>query len=355
MIPQKTKTVFILGAGASADAGLPLMNNFFDKAKRIFKQFNSLPEIVKNKEHFERVFNFIADLQPIYAKAFLDLDNIETLFGALEMAEILERLGDKTLDEIAQIKKSLIKVIIITIEFNTNLYISEDEYQSKGSIPVLIRSLYKGFDEKFRRMFCDFSFITFNYDLVIDYALRKNGLIFNYFLNGGENIPLLKLHGSVNWIKNNDDDAIHIAKVNERMTSLKGTDILFTTIGANLIDDYQTPVIVPPTWNKSQHQKTIKQVWQKAATELAEAEILFIIGYSLPESDMFFRYLYGLGTFSDTHLNRIIVINPDKNTEVAFRNMIGQGILSRRFEFWESTLEKKVSSIHDTIARIINQ
>ena len=30
-------TVFILGAGASADAGVPVMNNFLNRARKIFK------------------------------------------------------------------------------------------------------------------------------------------------------------------------------------------------------------------------------------------------------------------------------------------------------------------------------
>jgi hypothetical protein len=37
-------------------------------------------------------------------------------------------------------------------------------------------------------------------------------------------------------------------------------------------------------------------VWRTAAQHLSEAEHIFIIGYSLPETDQFFRYLYGLGT-----------------------------------------------------------
>jgi hypothetical protein len=60
------------------------------------------------------------------------------------------------------------------------------------------------------------------------------------------------------------------------------------------------PVIVPPTWNKTQYHKEIGGVWTEAAKHLSEAENIFIIGYSLPDTDQFFRYLYSLGTVGDT-------------------------------------------------------
>jgi hypothetical protein len=34
----------------------------------------------------------------------------------------------------------------------------------------------------------------------------------------------------------------------------------------------------------------LSSVWRAAATHLAEAENVFIIGYSLPDTDEFFRY-----------------------------------------------------------------
>ena len=120
-----------------------------------------------------------------------------------------------------------------------------------------------------------------------------------------------------------------------------------------LTQKHSLPVIVPPTWNKSQYHSEISQVWRKAAEELSEAEIIFIIGYSLPKTDMFFRFLYGLGTFSKTHLSKIIVINPDKDSEDAFRSMIGQGLIDRRFEFWNDTFAKALPKIKEKIIEII--
>ena len=50
-------------------------------------------------------------------------------------------------------------------------------------------------------------------------------------------------------------------------------------------------VIVPPGLFKNEYQASLGQVWQQATKELEEAEEIVAIGYSLPETDFFFRNL----------------------------------------------------------------
>jgi hypothetical protein len=91
------------------------------------------------------------------------------------------------------------------------------------------------------------------------------------------------------------------------------------------------PLLVPPTWNKAEHHRTIERVWRHAARELATARNIIVIGYSLPETDAFFRYLYALGTVSDTRIERFWVVDPDETNEVRdrFRALLGPTALSR--------------------------
>ncbi len=81
------KTVFIFGAGASKYAGAPLMNDFFDRAQEI----NRAEKIRTGKPivSFETVLDAISDLGIIHSKAYLDLDNLETVFEAIEMGLII--------------------------------------------------------------------------------------------------------------------------------------------------------------------------------------------------------------------------------------------------------------------------
>ena len=66
------KTVFILGAGASQRAGVPMMAEFLDRAERVFRG--------QMHEASRDVFAAITELQGVYAKSYLDLDNIEAVF-----------------------------------------------------------------------------------------------------------------------------------------------------------------------------------------------------------------------------------------------------------------------------------
>jgi len=78
----------------------------------------------------------------------------------------------------------------------------------------------------------------------------------------------------------------------------------------------------------------------------AGAEYIFIIGYSLPETDAFFRLLYGLGTVGETPLRKIVVYNPDETgaTEKRFKEMLGPGALAR-FSFRQLAFDKSINDI----------
>ena len=54
----------------------------------------------------------------------------------------------------------------------------------------------------------------------------------------------------------------------------------------------------------------------------------------MPETDAFFRLLYGLGTVGETLLKKVVVYNPDQSgvTESRFKDMLGPGALAR-FEY----------------------
>jgi len=108
------------------------------------------------------------------------------------------------------------------------------------------------------------------------------------------------------------------------------------------------PVVVPPTWNKTDGHNALKAVWSQAAIELGQAENIICIGYSLPESDQFFRYLFALGTVGEGHIRRFWVFDPDPThaVEERYRRLIGKGI-ENRFRFFndeEGRFSRSVSS-----------
>jgi hypothetical protein len=71
-------------------------------------------------------------------------------------------------------------------------------------------------------------------------------------------------------------------------------------------------------------------VWKRAAVHLAEAEHIYVFGYSLPPSDQFFHLLYALGTISPKRLRRFWVFDPATSLiEERFRALLGPTALER--------------------------
>src|SRR5688572_11230837 len=78
------KVVYLLGAGFSAPAGLPLMSNFLFKAKDMFA---SEPERFTS---FQEVFSTIQKMSVCKNYFEADLLNIEEILSILEMQESLQ-------------------------------------------------------------------------------------------------------------------------------------------------------------------------------------------------------------------------------------------------------------------------
>jgi hypothetical protein len=187
------------------------------------------------------------------------------------------------------------------------------------------------------------SIITFNYDVVIDIALLRSKLRPDYgkpmappMHNGFRSIPLLKLHGSLNWaIEEAEPHAIRPLDLERYLMPAErpfrvGDGGHYTSVQllSHLVKYFSDkhrvrvqslPYIVPPSWNKADYHRGLTDVWASAADHLAEALYIFVIGYSLPLTDSFFRQLYALGSAGEARLRKFVVFDPDPNDEVDAR------------------------------------
>lgn len=181
--------------------------------------------------------------------------------------------------------------------------------------------------------------LTFNYEIAIDYALEFLGMPLDYCLESGreEYVSLLKLHGSLNWTrcpKCNQIGVLNLANWFAGRRYFGDAPEVRLPISVDLprcgkcggptdAPYAPEPLIVPPTWNKTQHYSLIRNVWSAAARHLSEAEDIVVIGYSLPPTDYFFHYLYALGTASPTRLQRFLIVNPDPQIRNRFLAVLG--------------------------------
>lgn len=332
--------VFILGAGASKAAGAPLMGNFLDVASDLY----TCGEVNESKQHFERVFKVIGGLQHVHSKALIDLNNIESVFTALELGATIGRVPGIEREEIRPSIDSLKDLIVQTLhktmkfEFRGRKIHPARPY---GEFASLVHELTKKASPRQSA-----AILTFNYDIAVDHALYLAGLGPNYRINRAaekHEVDLLKLHGSLNWAS---DDTGKVWTIDFR-DYLQQYSFPFPEDGmmvgmpiANQIQEYfkrhpsnaavkKEPVIVPPTWNKSDYHRVLSEVWTAAAEHLSHAQHIFVIGYSLPETDAFFRLLFGLGSVGTQPLRKFMVFNPDNTVDQRFQAMLGPGALAR--------------------------
>jgi hypothetical protein len=80
------RNVYILGAGFSADAGAPMIHGFLDQARLLLDDPSSELDSVE-RDHFGRVFEFRRKMAQAREKVRIDLDDMEQLFGLVEMSQ----------------------------------------------------------------------------------------------------------------------------------------------------------------------------------------------------------------------------------------------------------------------------
>lgn len=336
------KTVILFGAGASRSAGAPLMADFLDRADLLGRGMKASD----TKAAFDLVFSALSRLQPVFAKSHLDCDNIETFFGAVEMGGLLSKFPGGSSEVPAGLRDALVRLIVCTLEesigFDRNsegLVAPEPWETIGGHLQTLLRERLV--------VPADVTLMTFNYDILLDYTLTTYGVPFDYGLEGSpsaDKVALLKLHGSINWAHCGQCKVIVplslVPWISSRTSGSRRTIIdVGTQVSRSNHKECSyvydsTPLLVPPTWNKTPHHPQVVNVWRAAARRLGTAENIALVGYSLPETDSFFRYLFALGTQSDTRIKQILVVNPDtneKDVQRRIRGLMGGNVAHRLF------------------------
>lgn len=321
------KTVFILGAGASKPAGLPIMSDFLERARHIQRNNRGSSEI----ESFNHVFQAIdGKARSLHSKILLEKrENIETWFGLIDMGLMIGKFGKQTREEIERLREDFITMISKTIELSGKFSPNALPSPYGEFAQVLLDKTFSGLE---------FSFITFNYDVLLEFSLAGAGIKYNYCLNNSDNqqksFAFIKLHGSINWgICPECHEIIPIApQITSKNTGKDQYRILQSGSILNTKNHCGKPLnpipfLVPPTWNKANiNQNKILNLWEKAAIALSQAEKIIVIGYSMPETDIFFKYLIALGLDSDSHIHRFYLIDPDPEVGQRFQKLMGPAL-----------------------------
>ena len=143
--------------------------------------------------------------------------------------------------------------------------------------------------------------ITLNYDTLVERAAKAKGIALKQIYPPGlsdietqeealshndsnRRFTLYKLHGSVNWsFAGESASEAQVCYSDIPPWDEKASPQLVHPIDA---------AIIPPVFNKERHLRnpTIEGIWRAASDALWEATRVFVIGYSLPISDLSMRF-----------------------------------------------------------------
>jgi len=317
---------------------------------------------------FERVFKRLGELRVAQAKMEIDIENIEHLFSLLDMDIEFGGKGEGTL------RRDLIFLILRTLEKTIR---TENLAKGARGLPMQQNGsnkekYHKGVLANYLELFsafasrrwisgpfgipevgkCQDAIITMNYDCLVDDCLARMGVRPAYGLQDAQlppelrgcayEIAMLKLHGSANWFRCNSEQCKHRTVV-EGGTPAKRLEYFYgqhcSACGRAEIE----PVIVPPTWAKGGQSDVLRPVWAEALRALREAGRVFVIGYSMPSTDEFFRYMLALALAANEGLDKVIVVNPSSDAQKTFENLFHSQFGARKLKPIHNTVEAYVT------------
>ena len=307
----KKNVLYILGAGFTAPLEIPTMANFMFKARDMFSLDPS------TYGYFKDVFKQIDALHKAKTYIECDLLNIEDILSILEMRNFV--LGEQ--EEVETFRSFLADVIKhhtpeppvfphpLDWELETwirrifgniqylppygfflanllNLEAIKKTYTPKHDPPRFMQSE--------QEPDANYGIITLNYDLVfenyLDYLAVTNNVL-------RPDIRRITTYNGEQDVYDNNSACV-IAKIH------------------GSIED---PVsIIPPTWNKITMGDRVG-VWRLAHELIRKANFIRVLGYSLPESDTYFKYLLTSGIIESENLKGIDVVCLDDTDQLEKR------------------------------------
>jgi SIR2-like domain len=311
MRAMKLRRVFLLGAGASKSWGLPLTNELFPLA---------LTGVPKRKDR-QLIRKFIQYQYPHFHRRWKNYPPLEEFLSLVEVyldfADVIKRGHIFSIEEVARIKKELLHAI------TTVLHAAREE--AAHSRVQKLGTLLEPGD----------TIITFNWDLLIEEALRDLGKDWEYDLRDNA-ISILKPHGSLDWFDSREVSIKSelVFPLNEKFKRI----LVFRRFRAPRTKSPAAPIILPPVANKSIKYKELQSIWRDAWRALRHADEIYILGYSLPPEDLHARFTIRSAIRANErfegHKLNIAVVNPDRNVYLRFARLVEGSI-----KYYESGLQ----------------
>lgn len=307
------KTVYILGAGFSKEAKAPSQE---DLVKSIFEIYKSNPYEFTD-DTVQKFKTFLNDTLLIPESLHNSIP-LEDIFTPLDRC-LADNISFRNLDVdgIKEIRGLIYYLIGKTLE--CLLRNSEKEY-----INIFARHLVKTASQRINHQYKtvdSVSVLSSNWDILLDNSIKseiddnfKDKAVVDYccYISsywpddesvkpglemlglGGFNVKILKLHGSLNWLQCPRCLRVYVDFYNKiaigqytNPVNCRHCDKHFGAQDSHTLSSN----LIMPTFLKNLSNPQYKLIWQNAGIELAEAERVVFIGYSLPQADFEMRQL----------------------------------------------------------------
>ncbi len=332
------KRVIVLGAGATRGATTsrgrvvepPLNADFFTQVQRI-----TTPKHAPNVEHVMR------DVVELFGSRFsLTMEEYFTQLESFATMSALAPATDRALSpiEIRKKRDRLMAVLAAVLEESTDV--------SKKGSPVCEHhaALIRQLDPRD-------TIISFNYDCVVDHALRRTArerwsARYGYCLpkpsrvdgyehwdadrapvGSNNTINLLKLHGSLNWQLPTADQAEDgEIRLKQRLYLQNGTP-RFT--------------IIPPEFVKNiQADSNFETLWRNAERAIRHAEVIALVGFSFTPTDLHVDSLFRIAQAGNSNrLRSLVIANPSQGDRRRIRSVFSRslerGCMVRQYSYLE--------------------
>jgi hypothetical protein len=338
---MKKKIVYFLGAGCSAAFGYPLTGELMPKVLATLQKKSEV-----NKE-------LMSLLKLIYPK--LDHNSkTEHIPGIIEVLSLIDyshfynipphpKIGKVNIPVLKELMSNALIKMLIDYDNNDWDWDDADEEQQavhfENFIKHIRQQLKKG----------NLSFITTNYDLIIDILLDEIGKIgkidygiaYRDFENGkiikslqDADLQYYKLHGSHNWLRCPVCGFYYINPygcISQQYFVRKATK--HNTCHCN-DDEKLQPVLVAPSTIRDIRDPNLLQIWNMAQESIRLADKIVFIGYSLPAEDIAIKSMLLRGLNSNKKFNKgrltVEVVQQSDAARINYESLITNGKLDYR-------------------------
>jgi hypothetical protein len=297
--------VFVLGAGFSAAAGVPLTVELLRQALQLFAA--ECPGIYARVER--HALEALGD-----TGSALDIDKVSfsELCTFLEFIELREYGGGERWSENGSREKLALR------------YYLAKTLVARTPEPKAMPELYRSFAAQLhpRDMV-----ISFNWDGLLEAALEAVGAKYTYDRSDDDAVTISKLHGSVNWLLG-EPNRWGVPQRTLPWTELKFGNGMMTRplfaaqplLNLAIWQHHQPlgevdPYLVLPGYGKAFDVRANAALWYKPEFMFAFTHNVYIIGLSLAHDDFFVRSFFlsnlpYIESYSGVSGRKIVIINP---------------------------------------------